>query len=305
MIHNALRDGAEFAWIPSGDTCPFCLMLASNGWRRASKKAIKKGHAEHIHSNCDCQYCVRFSSDTTVAGYDPDKYLSMYDSYEGSWNDKVNAMRREQYALNKDKINAQKRAAYAARNNKLSEGLAQNKKDHKIEITDVAVNKVKAIRISGYTENELLKIQDMNKEILRNARENNNNEVAMFLDKNWKISKPVLGNEHGVEILKDTDAQIALSTSPFRSIVLSHNHPSLSYFSADDIGIFISYPSISTMEVVTNAGKTWHIPKTSKYDDMEIMKLYKTIVKNNKGQPLDKIVDDFLSQTYNSIERNR
>ena len=43
----------------------------------------------------------------------------------------------------------------------------------------------------------------------------------------------------------------------------------------------------------------------SKYDDMEIMKLYKTIVKNNKGQPLDKIVDDFLSQTYNSIERNR
>ena len=145
----------------------------------------------------------------------------------------------------------------------------------------------------------------MNKEILRNARENNNNEVAMFLDKNWKISKPVLGNEHGVEILKDTDAQIALSTSPFRSIVLSHNHPSLSYFSADDIGIFISYPSISTMEVVTNAGKTWHITKTSKYDDMEIMKLYKTIVKNNKGQPLDKIVDDFLSQTYNSIERNR
>lgn len=117
MIHNALRDGAEFAWIPSGDTCPFCLMLASNGWRRASKKAIKKGHAEHIHSNCDCQYCVRFSSDTTVAGYDPDKYLSMYDSYEGSWNDKVNAMRREQYALNKDKINAQKREAYAKRKN--------------------------------------------------------------------------------------------------------------------------------------------------------------------------------------------
>lgn len=117
MIHNALRDGAEFAWIPSGDTCPFCLMLASNGWRRASKKAIKKGHAEHIHSNCDCQYCVRFSSDTTVAGYDPDKYLSMYDSYEGSWNDKVNALRREQYALNKDKINAQKREAYAKRKN--------------------------------------------------------------------------------------------------------------------------------------------------------------------------------------------
>ena len=31
-LKNASRDGAEFAWIPSGDSCPFCLVLASNGW---------------------------------------------------------------------------------------------------------------------------------------------------------------------------------------------------------------------------------------------------------------------------------
>ena len=36
-LKNAIRDGAEFAWIPHGDTCSFCLALASNGWRRASK----------------------------------------------------------------------------------------------------------------------------------------------------------------------------------------------------------------------------------------------------------------------------
>ena len=41
-LQNALRDGAEFAWIPSGDTCAFCIGLAANGWQTASKNAIKK-----------------------------------------------------------------------------------------------------------------------------------------------------------------------------------------------------------------------------------------------------------------------
>ena len=32
--HNAVRDGAEWAWVPHGDACPFCRMLAYNGWLR-------------------------------------------------------------------------------------------------------------------------------------------------------------------------------------------------------------------------------------------------------------------------------
>lgn len=121
MLRNARRDGAEFAWIPFGDTCPFCILLASNGWRRISRNALRNGHAEHIHANCDCQYCVRFNSNTTVAGYDPLDYYNKLDSYDGDWNEKVNAMRRENYAANKDKINAQKREAYAKRKNVLTD----------------------------------------------------------------------------------------------------------------------------------------------------------------------------------------
>lgn len=115
-MQNALRDGAEWAWIPSGDTCAFCLMLSSNGWQRASKKAIKNGHAEHVHANCDCTYAVRFDSSTTVAGYDPAGLLALYRNAAGSSAAaKVNAMRRAAYAENKSEINAQKRAAYQAR----------------------------------------------------------------------------------------------------------------------------------------------------------------------------------------------
>ena len=110
-LKNALRDGAEWAWVPQGDTCAFCLTLASRGWQKASQAAIKGGHAEHIHANCDCEYAIRFDGRSTVAGYDPDKYLRQY---RAAGSD-VNALRRVEYAKNKERINAQKRAAYAAR----------------------------------------------------------------------------------------------------------------------------------------------------------------------------------------------
>ena len=116
ILQNALRDGAEFAWIPGGMSCAFCLTLASRGWQKASKKAIKGGHAQHIHAHCTCTYAIRFSSKTNVAGYDPDKYLRMYENAEGSTpSEKINAMRRAQREENKELVNAQQREAYRAR----------------------------------------------------------------------------------------------------------------------------------------------------------------------------------------------
>ena len=112
ILQNALRDGAEFAWIPGGMSCAFCLTLASRGWQRASKKAIKGGHAQHIHAHCTCTYAIRFSSKTNVAGYDPDKYLRMYENAEGSTpSEKINSMRRAQREENKELVNAQQREA--------------------------------------------------------------------------------------------------------------------------------------------------------------------------------------------------
>ena len=116
MLQNAIRDRAEYAWIPSGDTCMFCLTLASNGWQRASKNILDGGHAEHIHAHCDCTFAIRHNTSTKVGGYDPEKYKEMYDEAPGqNSKDKINAMRREAYAENKEEINAQKRSAYEKR----------------------------------------------------------------------------------------------------------------------------------------------------------------------------------------------
>ena len=110
-LKNAERDGAQFAWVPHGDTCAFCIALASRGWQYRSKKTLRNGHAEHIHAHCDCEYAVRFDGKSTVAGYDPDKYLEEYYDANGD----INEMRRKRYAQNKDVINARKRELYASK----------------------------------------------------------------------------------------------------------------------------------------------------------------------------------------------
>ena len=121
-LQNAKRDGAQCAWIPSGDTCAFCITLASRGWERP-----KDGHADHIHANCDCVYAVRFNNSTDYQGYDPDYYYDLYNNTDygaKSSKDKINAMRRKFYKENKDEINAQKRSAYAKRK-ELNSSLAE------------------------------------------------------------------------------------------------------------------------------------------------------------------------------------
>lgn len=115
-LKNAIRDKAYYAWIPMGDTCPFCLSIAAEGWQRATAKALAGGHAEHIHGNCDCSYAVKHEKETIYKAYNPDKYEKMYDNAKGDTEEeKLNYMRRKAYAANKERINEQKRTAYEKR----------------------------------------------------------------------------------------------------------------------------------------------------------------------------------------------
>jgi|GEM_PF-3290989 len=85
---------AWFAWVPHGNPCAFCRMLASNGWQRASKKS-KFSHATHIHAHCSCEYAISFQGPYEIGGYDPDKYLEEYESYSGSAEARLKAMRSQ------------------------------------------------------------------------------------------------------------------------------------------------------------------------------------------------------------------
>lgn len=191
-LKNAVRDGAEWAWVPHGDTCPFCVTLASNGWQNASDKVLKGGHAQHIHAHCDCEFAVRFRSDTTVAGYDPDKYYRQYREAGGD----INKMRRIDYAARRDAINAQKRAAYQLR---------QKNRGQKVFITDQAIQKVPLVAPNGANRQTALFIQETHRELLKFAQsQNDSNEVACLLDltANKRLSF-VKGNQTSIDIEKD------------------------------------------------------------------------------------------------------
>ena len=93
MLHNAARDGAEWAWVPhGGETCAFCITLASKGWQTAGKSLLYN-HAEHIHANCRCEFAIRHDKKSGVQGYDPQKYLDMYNSAKAMGGDPINNLR--------------------------------------------------------------------------------------------------------------------------------------------------------------------------------------------------------------------
>lgn len=93
-LKNAKRDGAEFAWVTSGDSCAYCELLSNFGWQHASAKTIKGDHAEHIHANCQCQFIIRFDHATTVEGYNPNP--NFYNKVPGKTiEEKASNLRRE------------------------------------------------------------------------------------------------------------------------------------------------------------------------------------------------------------------
>lgn len=291
-LKNALRDGAEFAWVPQGDTCAFCLTLASRGWQKASQAAIKGGHAEHIHANCDCEYAIRFDGRSTVAGYDPDEYLRRY---RAAGSD-VNALRRVEYAKNKERINAQKRAAYALR---------QKNHGQKVAITDIAIQKVPLVAPNGADHQTAFFIQETHKELLRFAqKQNDSNEVACLLDLTTGEKLDfVKGDQISVDIERDAASYHWLRNSPEKSLMLCHNHPGQSYFSDSDLVLFLEHEAIGTLSIVTNQGKVWTISKTQGYNFKTAFSEFKKCILASNGNH-DNAIDSFLKNGYNyGVER--
>ena len=159
-----------------------------------SKKALKNGHAEHIHSNCDCTYAVRFDGKSGVAGYDPKKYEDMYYGADGDTpQDRINAIRRMKYQENKDRINAQKRAAYAERKEKIEQA-----KTGQVELLK-KYGSVENIMITGSSE-DMIKWSDLvktsglsEKDILEDISRDADNWEAL-LSKNTEKQMQVLTN---------------------------------------------------------------------------------------------------------------
>lgn len=58
----------RWARVPVGDTCAFCMMLASQGAWYLSEKSALGDTADHYHNNCDCT-AVYHADANNIAGY--------------------------------------------------------------------------------------------------------------------------------------------------------------------------------------------------------------------------------------------
>jgi len=255
-LKNAVRDGAEWAWVPHGDTCPFCITLASNGWQKASSKVLKGGHADHIHANCDCEFAIRFDHNTTVAGYDPEKYLKQYRDAGGD----INKMRRVNYAANKERINAQKRAAYAERQKYLISA-AERGKGPITKITDSVINDFPAVKVDWFTEDQNKQFRSLHKELLQTSRDKNNCfETAFIVSGDLSRKTIVFGDE--------TTISIPLLSTGLNSWIL-HNHPRNSSFSIEDIAA-VTIPGYQGITIAKNNGGLEILTKSPNCDNIRL-----------------------------------
>lgn len=195
--------------------------------------------------------------------------------------------------------------------------LFDNKRDHKVLVTKQAIEKVKNLRIvslSAY-DNELIQI--MTKKVLEySAVKNNHNEVAITFKLFQKPDEiPVygiaFGTEHNVNPESDSTSSIIINqmeegTSTLESncvVVLTHNHPSLSGISLDDVGYFLIKDKLKLLIAVTNLGKIFYIMKTNRYDRSAAFSLFKEAMALEKeaSSLRDKqtAANHFLAEAFN------
>lgn len=214
-LKNAIRDGAEFAWVPHGDTCAFCITLASRGWQKVSKHTLKNGHAEHIHPNCDCNYTVRFDGKSSVEGYDPDKYLDMYNSAApgGKPDDKIKALRR---SLLKEQENSNK----------------QRKKLEQTTLVDLQKIKSNEFRdkLDSLTENvdERRDIHKAAIDIMEHRTGTRYEDLAFINTRNGKIiiNKDYDYYEDGISACKPNKPMLKMLGEEAEGMIIAvHNHP--------------------------------------------------------------------------------
>lgn len=143
------------------------------------------------------------------------------------------------------------------------------KRNHKVFITDVAVNKVDKVALSDYSEEQIISMQEKHKELLRMAMaKNDSNEVLFIEDLNFKSEVTILGDEFVVSPGNNPFAVSIVSHAEPYSLIYLHNHPSTNNFSVGDIDTFVCEKVIKTLSVVTNQGEVYVLNKlnTFSYD---------------------------------------
>ena len=191
--------------------------------------------------------------------------------------------------------------------NSESLGMAK-KRDKKVYITDIAINKVPLVQYNGFTDNQNQLMQKLAQEVLTVSKEqNDSNEVAITCDLGadnpLEVYGVSFGTEHEVDVRADTLSNHILVSQKTVAVVVLHNHPSTQTFSIQDIRFFIEFSVKEVMVVVSNQGTIHYLRLEENYNLKKAAALFNECVENlEKDSPLTEVYLASLSFLAKSSE---
>lgn len=265
-------------------TCDRCGSL--DGSVFDTDKAVEGENFPPIHPRCRCVTIMADVNLTSRIARDPltgENYKvdggMMFDEWKNSLSD-------EQKNALKYVANAEKRGI-----------IKENTSDKPItKITDKIINKVPKVEVPNFTEEQNVYLQQQHKELLRYARDNNDNkEVAFVFESDLTNRSELLG----------TDERLDLGMAVIgkgQNVVVLHNHPRNSSYSNLDIDFFIGSDSVSTMTIVKNNGGVETITKGEKYEKDTFIKEWNRLIAKSKGNiNYSKMIKTILNKTKSGV----
>ncbi len=143
----------------------------------------------------------------------------------------------------------------------------QKQRNRFIQITDIAISKIRRTKIFGFTNEENDYIQKQHKRLLSISKDmNNSGEVAILVDIIHWETEVIIGEANRVDISSNAKAHMMMLSYPKNTILVMHNHPSTSTFSGADFKMFCDNASIFVMTIVGNDGSIQIMEKNTAFN---------------------------------------
>lgn len=246
-----------------GKCCEWCSKIA--GRYSYPDKAPRDIFRRHDNCGCTVEYvCSKGRQDVHTKRWRDDQGKAERIAYADGAEKPTKFSGKEAEELEKRLTNERKSGIMESEEVR---GLEQAKKrDHKIYITDTAIERVDKVKPSDFSDMQADKMQQMHRKLLKIAKdENNSNEVLVITDLDFVSEVAIKGGEFKVSPASNPFAVSVIAHSERQSLVYLHNHPSTNNFSVGDIDTFCCESAIKTMTVVTNQGEVYVLNKTGKY----------------------------------------
>lgn len=175
------------------------------------------------------------------------------------------------------------------------------KRDHKIFITDTAIEKVSLVKPSDFSYSQASLMKSKHKELLNVAKkQNNSNEILFIENLDFNNEVRISGNEFVVSPGKNPFAVSVIAHAERQSLIYLHNHPSTNTFSVGDIDTFVCEKAIKAISVVTNQGEVYILNKLDNYSFNNTRKLLNEIYQSYPNGDIDDrdFVKKFLKRCY-------